>query len=482
MIGARAWSRVRNRLRRSSLRVLLTAGMLVVLAVSFVAIGVTTSIGLRSWMIHEIDEGLRTTLPPSRSADWDPTERPPGLLGGPFGRGNVVLVVGSSGATALSGGVPIETLSSASVSELLSLEETSEGEPRTVEVAGLGESRVLATRGRTDDLLVAIAPLEPVANVADSLAVVEAFVLAGALVGAGALSWRLVGLALRPLDRVAQAAGDVAALPLDRGDGDIPTRVPVTGAGREVSQVAAAVNRMLDHVESSLRARNRTEGRLRAFVADAGHELRTPLASVRGYAELVRRTPAANADEITTSCERIERAADRMSGLVEDLLALAALDDGAPLDLARADLREVVGDVVAEAMPAAGDIRLVVDEGAPIVMEVDAARLHQAIANLVSNSIAQSPPGGTIQVTCRHRSGLARIEVKDEGPGFPPGLIATATERFTRGDPSRTRRTGGAGLGLAIARAIVESHGGRLSLGNRTDRSGAWVRIEIPAD
>jgi len=482
VIGARARRVVRARLERSSLRVLLTVGMLAILAASFAAIGVATSLGLRSWMINEIDDGLRATLPPSHSGEWNPGERPLVPVGGPFGRGNVVIVIDSAGATPLSGDVPTDTLSAGSIEVLRQVESTGATEPRTVDIPGLGESRVLTASSRSGNLLVAIAPLEPVANVADTLAVVEAFVLAGALVGAGALSWSLVGLALRPLDRVAQAAGEVASLPLDQGDVDIPMRVPAAGAGREVIQVAAAVNRMLDHVESSLRARNRTEGRLRAFVADAGHELRTPLASVRGYAELVRRTPTTNVDEIATSGERIERAADRMSRLVEDLLALAAIDDGAPLELVRVDLREIVGDVVAEAMPTAGDARLVVDEGEPIMIAVDAARLHQAVANLVSNSIAQSPPGGTIRVTCRHESRFARVEVLDEGPGFPPGLVATATERFTRGDPSRARRTGGAGLGLAIARAITESHGGRISLGNRTDRSGAWVRIDIPVD
>jgi two-component system OmpR family sensor kinase len=293
---------------------------------------------------------------------------------------------------------------------------------------------------------------------------------------------------LRPLRRVADTASEVASLPLGRGDVVIPGRVEDANATTEVGQVGLAVNAMLDHVETSLRTRAETEDRLRRFVSDAGHELRTPLASVRGYAELMRRGAAADPEAAAQAAARIEAAASRMGLLVEDLLLLASLDEERPLSQDRLELGPLVTEAVAEVSATAPDHVWAAEiPEPPTTIEVigDATRLHQAITNLLANARSHTPAGTAVTAVVGREAGergaIVWVEVRDTGPGFPEDLLPRATERFARGDYSRSRATGGSGLGLAIVKAVAEAHGGTLTVGNAPDGSGAVVRLTLPA-
>jgi two-component system OmpR family sensor kinase len=236
-----------------------------------------------------------------------------------------------------------------------------------------------------------------------------------------------------------------------------------------VGQVGAALNILLDHVETSLAARQRSEQQVRQFVADASHELRTPLATIAGYAELARRQPEATA----TALEKVESESARMTSLVEDLLLLARLDSGRPLADDIVDLTKLLLEAVADArVRAPGHVwRLVLPEE-PVEVRGDTHRLHQVATNLLTNAHHHTPPGTTVTVTGRPDG----FVVHDDGPGFPAHLTDHAFERFVRADEARTS-TGGAGLGLALVDAIVTAHGGRIVLQSSNEDTSVAVHL-----
>jgi two-component system OmpR family sensor kinase len=246
----------------------------------------------------------------------------------------------------------------------------------------------------------------------------------------------------------------------------------------EVGQVGAALNRLLDHVEDSLAARHASETQARQFVADASHELRTPVTSIRGYAELVRRQGSAVPEDVAQALRRVEGEAVRMSDLVDDLLLLARLDAGRELAGEPVDLTALVLDVVSDAHAAGPDHRWRVDLPAAAVQVVgDESRLHQVLANLLANVRTHTPPGTTAVTRLRAEDGAAVLEVVDDGPGIPPELLGSVFERFARGDSSRSRNAGSTGLGLAIVEAVVTGHGGTLMVTSEPGRTAFTVRL-----
>jgi two-component system OmpR family sensor kinase len=281
--------------------------------------------------------------------------------------------------------------------------------------------------------------------------------LLGVLAAAGAGTW-VVRRQLAPLRDVAATAHRVAELPLASGAIDISERVParLTDERTEIGQMGAALNTMLDHVESSLEQRHRSEQQVRQFVADASHELRTPLATIAGYTELARRRP----ETTGTALDKVETESARMTALVEDLLLLARLDAGRPLEREPVDLSRLLLEAVNDARVTGADHqwRLSLPD-APLTVTGDAARLHQVLTNLLTNARKYTPAGSTVTVTGTPDG----FSVHDDGPGFGPALAPRAFERFVRGDTARTR-AGGAGLGLSLVEAIVAAHGGRVDL------------------
>ncbi|HEV3360345.1 MAG TPA: HAMP domain-containing sensor histidine kinase [Pseudonocardiaceae bacterium] len=292
-----------------------------------------------------------------------------------------------------------------------------------------------------------------------------------ALIGlalAGLLGWAIVRRTLRPLRRVADTAVKVTELTLDRGDVALSVRVPDmdTDPSTEVGQVGAALNRMLHHVDGALAARQASETRARQFVADASHELRTPLAAIRGYAELTQRSRDTVPPELAHAMRRVHSESARMSTLVDDLLLLARLDSGRPLDLREMDLTRLIVDVISDAHVAGpGHVwRLELPEE-PVTIVGDAARLHQVLANLVTNARTHTPGGSTVTTALARGPGdTVVVTVTDNGPGIPPDVLPNIFERFARGDTSRSRAAGSTGLGLAIVAAVVAAHHGTVEV------------------
>ncbi|MFI7239612.1 ATP-binding protein [Streptomyces cyaneofuscatus] len=377
---------------------------------------------------------------------------------------------------------------------------------RSVELPGLGGYRVEATTTEGRTVLVGI-PTAEVSGALTTLIVVEVCVTAAGLIAASLAGTVLVGVALRPLRRVAATATRVAELPLHSGEVALLERVPDAEADprTEVGQVGAALNRMLGHVGSALVVRQESETRVRQFVADASHELRTPLASIRGYAELTRRATGRDAsasDPVTRhALGRIESEADRMTGLVEDLLLLARLDAGRPLSYESTDLLPLVVDAVSDARAADADAAAAQADalhrwrlelpGEPVTVRADPARLQQVLVNLLANARTHTPPGTTVTVSVRpsvRADEPVTLEVRDDGPGIPAELLPHVFERFARGDASRSRgadtadgkATGSTGLGLAIVQAVVSAHGGRVRVHSAPGRT--VFAVELPAE
>ncbi|MEU6350405.1 ATP-binding protein [Streptomyces sp. NPDC047072] len=341
-----------------------------------------------------------------------------------------------------------------------------DGSMHTVTVPGLGTYRVTAVESDGVRVLAGL-PMDDVQRMISGMVVVEVVVAVGGLAVSGALCAVVIRRQLRPLGRVAATAVEVSRAPLDRGEVAALTRVPAgdTDPRSEAGQVGAALNRMIDHVESSLSERRRTEERMRRFLADASHELRTPLASIAGYAELMNR--GTDRIEPVLAWRRVSAESARMTGLVEDLLLLARLDEGRPLASAEVDLAALVAEAVWDARAAGGghDWQLELSLDAPALVLGDEARLHQVVANLLTNARMHTPPGTRVVASVESLGGDCVIRVRDNGPGIPPALLPTVFERFTRADTSRSRadaKSGGSGLGLAIVAAITGAHRGRI--------------------
>jgi two-component system OmpR family sensor kinase len=463
-------------------------GLLTVMTLALVVVGSATFVALRGWMTDQIDSSLSA---PKAALFAEQNDR--GRVGEAVqswtSAGATIVVVAADGtATPLrqnypgaSDPVPFDSADSATLAAV----PTAQGaEPVSVDVSPLGPSRAVAVQALDGSgaavNVVAVLPLSRASAITSRLLLVEIVAVGLAVLLVAIIASWFVRRSMRPLRDVAETASEVARLPLERGDVDIPARVSNPVPTTEVGQVGMAVNAMLDHIESSLRTRADTEDRLRRFVSDAGHELRTPLAAVRGYAELMRRGAGADPEQSRNAAERIEAAASRMGLLVEDLLLLASLDEERPLSRDPVELRTLVDEAAAEAATSGPDHHWAVEgDDEPVTVTGDGARLHQAVANLLANARAHTPEGTSVTTTVSHDDSMAHVEVHDDGPGFPDDLLPRATERFARGDASRSRATGGSGLGLAIVKAVAEAHGGTLTVGNAPG-GGAVIRLSLP--
>jgi two-component system OmpR family sensor kinase len=298
------------------------------------------------------------------------------------------------------------------------------------------------------------------------LLLVEILVTAIVLAALAASALWIIRVSLRPLRRIEETAEAITA-------GDLSRRVEQADPQTEVGRVGAALNTMLDRIEASDR-------RLRRFVADASHELRTPLAAVRAYAELFDRGAASRPDDLERSMSGITRESERMSLLVDDLLLLARLDEGRPLERKPVDLAQLVGEAV--------DAARVVEPDRPIELSVepatvigDEARLRQVLDNLLANARAHTPAGTPVSVELRRVDGWAELTVADHGAGLTEEQAERVFERFYRADTSRARASGGAGLGLSIVAAVTEAHGGTAAA-RPTPGGGATFVVTLPLD
>jgi len=468
--GPRGWS----------LRTRLLAALLVLLAAISLVIGVVSVLALDRFLLGRLDDQLSAAGVRSQGADpGGPGDedhhgrRSPDFLLAP-GQGEGTLGARLVGGQVQEAGVldargQADSLPAEQAAALLAL--PVDGEPHTRDLGGdLGDYRLMASQEADGDVLLTGLPLGGVQDTVYRLAAVAGVVALIGLLVAGLAGAAIIGLALQPLRRVAGTARRVSELSLDRGEVVLGVRVPDedTDPRTEVGQVGSAINAMLAHVAAALAARQASETRVRQFVADASHELRTPLAAIRGYAELTRPSREELPEDVEHALTRIESQAVRMSALVADLLQLARLDAGRPVEVASVDLSRLLVDGVTDAQAAGSEHiwKLDVPEE-PLMVRGDAGALAQVVDNLLTNARVHTPPGTVVSVQLAagdEQQPVARLTVTDNGPGIPPELLPEAFERFTRGDTSRSRAAGSSGLGLAIVAAIVEAHHGSVEV------------------
>jgi two-component system OmpR family sensor kinase len=340
-------------------------------------------------------------------------------------------------------------------------------------VSGDLEYRVLIAELRDGNTKVLAEPLTELDEAISSLT--RTFVLAGLgvlLVGA-AVSWLVIRRGLRPVDRMIDTASAIAG-------GDLSRRVDLDDDGTELGQLAHALDDMLGQLEASFEERAAAQARLEQFVADASHELRTPVTAIRGYAELYRGGGLGDREHLDRAMTRIEQESVRMGALVEDLLLLARLDEHRPLQHTTVDVRALAADAVSDARAIEPDRPVELrGSGRPVVVRGDEQRLRQVLANLLNNARVHTPAGTPVTVTVEETGGRVRLAVADEGPGIAPADHERIFERFYRADRSRSRESGGSGLGLSIVAAVVTAHGGTVRV-ESAPGAGTVFTVELP--
>lgn len=339
--------------------------------------------------------------------------------------------------------------------------------------------RVAASTLRGSDQLILALPIDQLYATLRRLVAIETALTFTALGASIGLGWWLVRAGLRPL---AQVQGTAAAI----ASGGLGERVPGATPKTEIGRLAQTLNVMLGRLEDTSAQRDQTERELRVsqehlrrFVADASHELRTPLAAVAAYAELFERGAQDNPNDLVRVMSGIRSETARMSKLVQDLLILARLDEGVPIERAPVELVSIAAQAVDTAIAVAPRWPVGLIASHPIELVADKDRLRQVLDNLLSNVRAHTPPGTPAVVRLTSTTAHAVIEVSDRGPGMHGDTVEKAFERFYREDPSRSRASGGAGLGLAIVAAIVSSHGGDVST-SATPGGGATFTVRLP--
>jgi two-component system OmpR family sensor kinase len=315
-------------------------------------------------------------------------------------------------------------------------------------------------------------PLTDVQSTLSQLLLLEVLISLGVVVATAILALLIIRISLSPLQRMGAVASDIAA-------GDLTRRVEPATSKTEIGRLGLALNGMLIQIEAAFEQRKASELRLRRFIADASHELRTPLTSIRGYSEMLRRGASESPADSELARRRIEEESVRMSTLVDDMLLIARLDQGRPLDQKPVDLRAIATDAVADARAVAPQRDITLSAPSPIVVTGDDTRLRQVLGNLVRNALVHTPPRTPIEIGVSTDDGVGRISVADHGPGLKTEEINRIFEPFYRADPSRSRDSGGAGLGLSIVSAVVSAHGGQVRV-KETSGGGVTFEVELP--
>ncbi|OBK53401.1 sensor histidine kinase [Mycobacterium kubicae] len=360
--------------------------------------------------------------------------------------------------------------------------------PSRIETLGsLGPHQVDSRAAGSDRLIVGVS-LTLADQIIARKQITTTALVATALVITAALTIWVVGLALRPLRRVAATAAEVAAMPLTGDDHQISVRVRPedTDPDNEVGIVGHTLNRLLDNVDSALAHRVESDMRMRQFITDASHELRTPLAAIQGYAELTRQDSSDLPPTTEYALARIESEARRMASLVDELLLLSRLGEGEDLQTEDLDLTDLVINAVNDAAVAAPTHQWVKElpEG-PVWVNGDHARLHQLLSNLLTNACVHTPPGVTVTtgITCHHRDGeepYVELTVADDGPDIDPDVLPHLFERFVRASKAPSNGSGH-GLGLAIVSSIVKAHHGTVTAESANGRTVFRVRLPMIA-
>jgi two-component system OmpR family sensor kinase len=474
-----------GRLQRVSLRARLVAGLIAVVLVGLVAGNILIFENIESYLLGGVDNQLATAVPSvTHSLDLQqPITFNANVPSGTYGAAYT-----TSGARVLFNqdfSAPVPSLSDSTIQALAkSAANSSSGDSTYITVGSVGapsyEYRIVAssveiltTLEHVPGVAIVAIPLAPMNSTLHKLISVDLAVGAALLVLLGLLGYFVVRVGLRPLGDIEETAGAIA-------DGDLTRRVDREDASTEVGRLGASLNVMLATIEHSFNEQAASENRLRQFLADASHELRTPVTSIRGYAELFRRGAAERPDDLATAMRRIEDESIRMGTLVDDLLLLARLDQGRPLEMVPVDLALIAADGVSDAEVLAPDREVVLDVEGPLTVLGDEQRLRQVVGNLLQNAIRHTRAGTRVTLRAGRTGGDVFLSVIDEGPGIAPEHLEHIFERFYRADPSRTRESGGAGLGLSIVASIVDSLGGKATATSVIGH-GATFTVTLPS-
>ena len=485
--------------RIGSLRLRLLVGQISVLAFVCLGIVAVTELALYHHLVAQLDGQLgaasaRSALMHRQPHHLPPPDAPRQLIAGPGPRfldapgqpaGMVAAVIGDSRINAgyLTSSGARAALTDTATAQLREI--VADRKPVTRKLDSLGRYRLIATPAqRGNEVIVTGLSMSNIDTTLVQLLIIFALVTVLAVAAATTVGIVIIRHALAPLRRVAHTAGEVVSLPLDHGEVVLPVRVPAADANpaTEVGQLGSALNRMLDHIAAALSTRQASETRVRQFVADASHELRTPLAAISGYTELAQRMQQDQeaAESVAYALNRVQSETGRLTRLVEDLLLLARLDSGRPLEREPVDLSRLVVDACSDARIAGPDHQWELDlPEEPVVVCGDEARLHQVVANLLANARIHTGPGTLVTLRLSTESEFAILQVVDNGPGIPLSLQPEIFERFARGDASRSRKGGSTGLGLAIVSAVVKAHEGTITVYSVPGYSEFAVRLPL---
>jgi two-component system, OmpR family, sensor kinase len=437
--------------------------------VALLAVGVASVTALRSHLTRSVDAQLRLLARDGAGSTYDRGDLPGPRLPGQFvvlilDRGGTVTVRWAS-QTLPDGQVPRVPRDATWIA-------THERQPVTVpSVDGSARWRVVVDAMPDGSLLVAAIDNGEITDPVGVVVTVELIVGAVVLSVLAVVGVVVVRAALRPLARIGTIASAIAG-------GDLSRRVPEPSSRTEVGRLTGALNGMLRQIEAAFRARERSEAGMRRFIADAGHELRTPVSVVQAFVEHHRQFGPLPAAELSQLIGHVEHTARRMGALVDDLLLLARLDEQRPLERQPVELLAVTADVVRDTRLTRPDRRIDLTVGGEDAYPVtgDPLRLRQVVANLVGNAVHHTPPGTPVRVRLDQVGRTTVLEVSDDGPGLTTEEAEHVFERFYR---ARTGHGDGSGLGLSIVASIVAAHDGTVEVRSRPGQ-GATFRVRLP--
>jgi two-component system OmpR family sensor kinase len=465
-----------------SLRGRLLIGVITLVAVGLLVSDVATYALMDRSLVGRIDDQLQqpSTVVAARAVIGGVLCHTRGPVAvGDFPAGSITELVSADGTVAIACVVPsgasVSTASPVLPKSLPSAGEGTPYQPFTVEGTG-GVDHYRMTDWPENSLggqyVVFAIPLTPVESTLSQLLLLEALIGLGVLAATAILALLIIRIGLRPLQKMGGVAADIAA-------GDLTKRVEPATANTEIGRLGLALNGMLSQIEAAFAERTESNNRLRRFIADASHELRTPLTSIRGYSEMLRRGADKSPTDAELARRRIEEESVRMSTLVDDMLLIARLDQGRPLERKPVDLQAIAADAANDARAVAPQRHITLTAPGPVVIEGDELRLRQVVGNLVRNALVHTPQQSAIEIGVSTVNGSGMMSVIDHGPGLEGGDMTRIFEPFFRADPSRSRDSGGAGLGLSIVSAVVTAHGGKVNV-RKTSGGGATFEVELP--
>ena len=461
-----------------SLRGRLLIGVISLVVIGLLILDVATYTSLQRFLTNRVDDQLLGSHNTAISVLGGPSGGPGPQTGGGLPEDTIVERVSPNGTVVLAKRLAFAPTTSKALPVLPNtLPAASERNPVISMLAGTGGvSQYRAAIWQEDlfqgDTVVLAIPLTDIASTLSQLLQLELLISLGVVAAMAVLALVIIRISLRPLEKMGAVAQDIAA-------GDLSRRVEPATPKSEIGRLGLALNGMLSQIESAFAERTASNRRLRRFVADASHELRTPLTSIRGYSEMLRRGAAESPEDAELARRRIEEESIRMTGLVDDMLVLARLDQGRPLEQEPVDLQAIATDAVADARVVAPQREIKLTSSGTVVVNGDDTRLRQVLGNLVRNAIVHTPPQTPIDISLSTEDSMAKLSIADHGPGLSAEEVDRIFEPFYRADPSRSRDSGGAGLGLSIVSAVVTAHGGHVKV-HETDGGGATFEVELP--